>query len=211
MTTAYVARTSSKLVADTDQSCPICTDNLTDERITSCGHSFCLQCIQMVLDAPIRDAAVLSDEQVQRGVRLCPICRGEIDKTKIFRAEAFMPPAEADDDDDDGVEGEQAEEVDELDENDEHGFKVTRGLKGKKRTVSLVESLVFPPSVTSKFHSHPLTRQGVFGDIKPDIKKFKGKGKAKAEPDEEANQLAEDDNVKGIEDVLPSTKMHRMG
>lgn len=59
------------------------------------------QCIDDVLNAPVAPGGNMTDEQIERQARLCPLCRHEITKDSVFRAEAFFDPkAEMEDDDD---------------------------------------------------------------------------------------------------------------
>lgn len=53
-----------------DESCPICHCEFDDPVITDCGHHFCYDCINQVLDFNKKE---------------CPICRQNIDKSKIFK------------------------------------------------------------------------------------------------------------------------------
>ena len=71
--------------------CPVCFDlDLSDERVCGpCGHSFCASCIDNLFNSLAADATDLSDEQTQRGVRKCPLCRGPCERAKTFRASAF--------------------------------------------------------------------------------------------------------------------------
>ena len=71
--------------------CPLCFDlDLTDERVCApCGHSYCGTCLENLFTSAVGGVSELSDEQTQRGVRTCPLCRSHIEQTKIFRASAF--------------------------------------------------------------------------------------------------------------------------
>jgi len=53
-----------------DENCPICHCEFDDPVITDCGHHFCYDCINQVLDFNKKE---------------CPICRQNIDKSKIFK------------------------------------------------------------------------------------------------------------------------------
>ena len=53
-----------------DENCPICHCEFEDPIITDCGHHFCYECINQVLDYNKKE---------------CPICRQNIDKSKIFK------------------------------------------------------------------------------------------------------------------------------
>lgn len=75
-----------------DGECSICMDMLTDERVCGpCAHSFCSTCVDDLFNRPATDVD-LADDQVQRGVRMCPMCRAPIEKGKIFRASVFEEP-----------------------------------------------------------------------------------------------------------------------
>lgn len=92
--------------ATAEGECPICFDQMTEERISACAHSFCNGCITEVFNAPPRDVD-LTDEQLAAGVRKCPLCRGPLERNKIFRAQAFMPrepTPETEDDEGAGIE-----------------------------------------------------------------------------------------------------------
>jgi SNF2 family DNA or RNA helicase len=54
-----------------EETCPICIDNLSKNNIgiTSCGHLFCYDCLQMCLS---------------KNNTSCPICKGYINKNKIY-------------------------------------------------------------------------------------------------------------------------------
>lgn len=56
-----------------DENCPICHSEFEDPIITDCGHHFCFECINQVLDFNKKE---------------CPICRQIINKSKIFKLEA---------------------------------------------------------------------------------------------------------------------------
>lgn len=121
-----------------DSECSICYEQYSDERITPCCHSFCEECLENIFNSA-QGNADLSDDDVQAGRRKCPLCRSVIDKAKIFRASAFMP-VENDDEDDDW--GPQAEEVDDedvdigvkLEELNDHDMSEKK--KGKRKAVS---------------------------------------------------------------------------
>ena len=84
--------------AQRDGECSICIDMLDDERICGpCAHSFCFACLDDLFNRPPIDVD-LSDEQVKRGVRICPMCRSHIERSKTFRAAAFVEPELVDED-----------------------------------------------------------------------------------------------------------------
>ncbi|RXK35500.1 hypothetical protein M231_07232 [Tremella mesenterica] len=78
-----------------EHECPICFDNLVDEVITPCFHLFCRTCIEEICNTAPR-GTILSDHDIERGVRPCPLCREPIEKAKLFRASAFVEPPEED-------------------------------------------------------------------------------------------------------------------
>lgn len=124
-----------------DCECSICYEQYNDERITPCCHSFCAECLENIFNSA-QGNADLSDDDVQAGRRKCPLCRSVIDKAKIFRASAFMPVENDDQDDEDDNWGSQAEEVD--DEDVDVGAKLeelndddmSEKKKGKRKAVS---------------------------------------------------------------------------
>lgn len=60
-----------------DVQCPICFDEVTEATITSCGHIFCLECIQQ----SIASSTARGQTRGRRGVGLCPLCR----KSVVFK------------------------------------------------------------------------------------------------------------------------------
>ncbi|KAK9831775.1 hypothetical protein WJX74_008901 [Apatococcus lobatus] len=54
------------------QSCPICLDTLDRRTLTSCGHSFCTDCIRELVNG-------VNDE-----ARLCPLCRTHLSPADLF-------------------------------------------------------------------------------------------------------------------------------
>lgn len=57
--------------------CPICFDEVTSATATSCGHIFCLECIQQ----SIASSTARGQTKGKKGVGLCPLCR----KTVTFK------------------------------------------------------------------------------------------------------------------------------
>ncbi|WVQ78126.1 hypothetical protein IAT38_000207 [Cryptococcus sp. DSM 104549] len=157
--------------------CSVCFDEYTDERVTPCCHSFCATCLEDIFNAPTGNAD-LSDEDVTAGRRKCPLCRTVIDKSKIFRAEAFLPKEEEDDEDEDDDWGSQAEE----DADDDEGLSEKQ--KGKRKAVD--------------------------GLAPKKKKKAKGMAKIVDIPDEPLG-LQDADGGMAMEDVMPSTKMRKLG
>ncbi|KIP09902.1 hypothetical protein PHLGIDRAFT_101971 [Phlebiopsis gigantea 11061_1 CR5-6] len=76
-----------------DIECPVCFDNYADPIITACGHSFCRECINNVLNAgPREDAAEPTHYKADE--RPCPACRGAISHDMIFSRVSFEPSDE---------------------------------------------------------------------------------------------------------------------
>ncbi|KAK4687537.1 hypothetical protein P7C73_g2588, partial [Tremellales sp. Uapishka_1] len=186
---------------DNEDCCPVCFDTFTDERITSCAHSFCAGCLEEIFNAPLRDATDLTDDQVVAGVRKCPCCRQEIERTKIFRADAFLEPRSASEDYESMNEDEGAEKVEVKNEDGEQETRSSTK-SGKKRMVRVLILMGNATDAEVQFASDD-------EDIKEGDRK-KGKGKVKEE-DAQGINLAQNDEEYGIEDVLPSTKMIAMG
>lgn len=57
-----------------DVECPICFDEVTNATVTSCGHIFCLECIQQ----SISSSSARGQTRGKRGVGLCPLCRKRV-------------------------------------------------------------------------------------------------------------------------------------
>jgi hypothetical protein len=96
-TTLRLTERYTKVAEDKDSEeglgeCPICFEPFVDEVITQCRHSYCKTCINELFTAPPRDATELTEQQVQQGVRNCPLCRGAIDHERAFAALAFFDP-----------------------------------------------------------------------------------------------------------------------
>lgn len=54
--------------------CPICFDSIENTTITTCGHLFCLVCIQK----SISSSAARGQTQAAKGIGLCPLCRDKV-------------------------------------------------------------------------------------------------------------------------------------
>lgn len=73
--------------------CPICFDEVTNATATSCGHVFCLECIQQ----SIASSTARGQTKGKKGVGLCPLCRKRVTfkETMLLRmkiATATGPP-----------------------------------------------------------------------------------------------------------------------
>ncbi|KAF7350506.1 putative ATP-dependent helicase C23E6.02 [Mycena venus] len=101
-------RQSQDAVAEVED-CPICFDALTSAVVTACGHEFCKDCLENVLEAPLPEQAGNgNDHRYKADERPCPACRSPICSEKLFPSAAFEPTdkdlqgdADADDDDSD--------------------------------------------------------------------------------------------------------------
>ncbi|KAL6450779.1 SLX8 E3 ubiquitin-protein ligase complex SLX5-SLX8 subunit SLX8 [Candida maltosa Xu316] len=58
-----------------DIQCPICFDNVTKATSTSCGHIFCLECIEQSISSSHARGQVRANF---RGRGLCPLCRKQV-------------------------------------------------------------------------------------------------------------------------------------
>ncbi|EGV63993.1 hypothetical protein PSN45_003928 [Yamadazyma tenuis] len=65
-----------------DVQCPICFDDITKATATSCGHIFCLECIQK----SVASSNARGQTRGKRGVGLCPLCR----KRVVFKDTVVM-------------------------------------------------------------------------------------------------------------------------
>ncbi|KAJ7484700.1 SNF2 superfamily protein [Mycena latifolia] len=82
---------SPDAVADQDD-CPICFDVLTSAVVTPCGHQFCKDCLDDVLDTPLPEQAGNGEAvRYKADERPCPACRSVICREKLFRSAAFEP------------------------------------------------------------------------------------------------------------------------
>lgn len=54
--------------------CPICFDDVAKATVTSCGHVFCLECIQQ----SIASSSARGQIRGKLGVGLCPLCRKKV-------------------------------------------------------------------------------------------------------------------------------------
>lgn len=74
------SRTTTKKLADIQ--CPICFDEVTQATTTTCGHIFCLECIQQSISSSHARGQVRNNGSGRRGqglgVGLCPLCRKKV-------------------------------------------------------------------------------------------------------------------------------------
>jgi hypothetical protein len=84
---------------DSDQlgtECSICFEPYEhehDERVTECCHSYCATCMESLWnDAP--RTSDLTEAQLEKNMRQCPLCREPISRENVFRASAFFNPEE---------------------------------------------------------------------------------------------------------------------
>lgn len=57
-----------------DVECPICFDQVENATVTSCGHIFCLDCIQQ----SISSSSARGQTRGKKGTGLCPLCREKV-------------------------------------------------------------------------------------------------------------------------------------
>lgn len=69
--------------------CPICFDDITLATVTSCGHVFCLYCIQQ----SISSSTARGQTGGRLGVGLCPLCRKRVNfkDTTLLRMKVAVP------------------------------------------------------------------------------------------------------------------------
>lgn len=77
-----------------DVECPICFDEVHNATVTSCGHIFCLDCIQQSLSSSLARGQVRG----RKGTGLCPLCREKVSfkDTTLLRMKVgkkVVPPA----------------------------------------------------------------------------------------------------------------------
>lgn len=87
----------AKIKALHNLECPICFDLITTATATSCGHVFCLECIQQSVSS-----STARGQTTRHGVGLCPLCRKRVtfkDTTVLRMKPAHAPvlPEEPDD------------------------------------------------------------------------------------------------------------------
>ncbi|KAJ6631188.1 SNF2 family N-terminal domain-containing protein [Mycena sp. CBHHK59/15] len=82
---------SPDAVAD-EEDCPICFDALTSAVVTPCGHQFCKDCLNDVLETPLPDQNGNGEPNKYKAhERPCPACRSPICSEKLFLSAAFAP------------------------------------------------------------------------------------------------------------------------
>ncbi|WWD10365.1 hypothetical protein V865_008500 [Kwoniella europaea PYCC6329] len=166
--------------ASREEECPICSDVFTDERITPCLHSFCAPCLQDVFNSAANNAD-LADADIHAGRRACPLCRGPIERGRVFRAEAFMEHDKEDEESDMAEEDGVDDDIDaKLEHNEEEEEYEEGDRKGKRKAT---------------------------GDVKPRLVKKK----KTVEKREGEDPLADVAGDLAMEDVPPSTKMKKLG
>ncbi|KAF8828141.1 hypothetical protein HHX47_DHR4000954 [Lentinula edodes] len=218
--------------------CPICYDNFTNAVITSCGHSFCKECIHDVFNAPfVVPANEVGEHQVTE--RPCPACRTPISKELLFEQAAFMPTDE--ELKEAGGQGEDSDiEMDDVDVTISKGkgrAKVTSSRSGRKVKRSLVfhDFIDVDASETDGENEYDDDDMSDFivesdddeeeREVRKALKKCLGKRKARVildsdeeESDEEKEVIFGKSNVKKLSPeaikllprFLPSTKMKYM-
>lgn len=77
--------------------CPVCFDSVAVATSTTCGHVFCLECLQQSISASL----ARGQTRGKKGVGLCPMCRKscafkDAVVLRLRTGEKIMPPASAD-------------------------------------------------------------------------------------------------------------------
>lgn len=74
-TQSLIEKPAPKVVKKLSEAeCPICFDCIVDATTTSCGHVYCLECLQK----SISSSAARGQTRRARGVGLCPMCRESV-------------------------------------------------------------------------------------------------------------------------------------
>ncbi|KAJ3293783.1 hypothetical protein HDU79_011900 [Rhizoclosmatium sp. JEL0117] len=76
-----IQRLLSILREHIEDDCAVCLDSMTKPSVTECGHFFCLECIQDVI-------------QLQKGSP-CPMCRKPLNNASLLELPAITPPETA--------------------------------------------------------------------------------------------------------------------
>jgi SNF2 family DNA or RNA helicase len=182
--------------ADSDQTgteCAICFEPYEHEhaeRITECCHSYCATCMENLWNDEPRTSD-LTDAQLEKNMRQCPLCREPITREKVFRASAFFNPEE------------QADIKPQVD-----GEASTSAVKANgKRAVSRF--------VCDQRRLTDIQSEDPDEDVKPALKKLtmsKGKGRASdfsQAVEEKPKPKPADINYDEL-DITPSTKMRHL-
>lgn len=79
-----------------DAECPVCFDSISNATTTSCGHVYCLECLQKSISA----SSARGQTRGRKGVGLCPMCRKSVTfkDTVVLRlktGKAVLPPVPA--------------------------------------------------------------------------------------------------------------------
>lgn len=74
-TQSLIDKPAPKIVKKLSEAeCPICFDSIVSATTTSCGHLFCLECLQKSISA----SAARGQTRRAKGVGLCPMCRESV-------------------------------------------------------------------------------------------------------------------------------------
>lgn len=74
-TQSLIDKPAPKIVKKLSEAeCPICFDSIASATTTSCGHLFCLECLQKSISA----SAARGQTRRAKGVGLCPMCRESV-------------------------------------------------------------------------------------------------------------------------------------
>ena len=88
-TEAALGRAAAMMAPGGAEDCPICMDPVLREAggVTSCGHAFCLDCINEHLQ---HDVAANADADGDGAAR-CPLCRTAVGRADVFRWRSLPP------------------------------------------------------------------------------------------------------------------------